>query len=77
MKTHIRRWGNSLAVRIPRAYAEQAGLSEGSQVEFVAEGQDLVLRQRRFRLDALLKDVTADNVHGEENWGRRRGREAW
>lgn len=77
MKTHIKRWGNSLAVRIPRAYAEQAGLSEGSQVEFVAEGQDLVFRRPRYRLDALLKDVKPDNVHDEQDWGARRGRETW
>lgn len=77
MKTHISRWGNSLAVRIPRAYAEQAGLSEGVQVEFVAEGATLILRKPRYRLDALLKQVTTENLHSEQNWGSRKGREAW
>ena len=77
MKTHIARWGNSLAVRIPRAYAQQAGLSEGSAVEFVAEGQALVLRRRRFRLDALLKQIKPENLHGERDWGPRVGRESW
>jgi len=77
MKTHIARWGNSLAVRIPRAYAQQAGLSEGSAVEFVAEGQALVLRRRRFRLDALLKQIKPENLHGEQDWGPRVGRESW
>jgi antitoxin MazE len=77
MKTHISRWGNSLAVRIPRAYAEQAGLSEGSQVEFVAEGEALVLRKPRYRLAALLKQVRADHLHEEQDWGPRTGREAW
>ena len=77
MKTHIGRWGNSLAVRIPRAYADQAGLSEGTAVEFAAEGQSLVLRRRRYRLDSLLKQVTPENMHGEQDWGTRKGREAW
>ena len=77
MKTHISRWGNSLAIRIPRAYAEQAGFAEGSPVEFIAEGQSLVLRRRRYRLDALLEGVNPDNVHGEQDWGARLGREAW
>jgi antitoxin MazE len=77
MKTHIARWGNSLAVRIPRAYAAQTGLAEGSQVEFVAEGQALVLRKPRYRLEALLKQVSAENLHDEQEWGPRAGREAW
>jgi antitoxin MazE len=77
MKTQIARWGNSLAVRIPRAFAEQAGLAEGAAVEFVAEGETLVLRRQRYRLDALLKQVKRENLHGEGDWGRRAGREAW
>ena len=77
MKTHISRWGNSLAVRIPRAYADQAGLSEGTQVEFIAEGQSLVLRKHRYRLDALLKQVRPETPHGEQDWGPRAGREEW
>jgi len=77
MKTRISRWGNSLAVRIPRAFADQAGLSEGSQAEFIAEGRSLVLRKHRYRLDALLKQVRPENLHGEQDWGPRAGREAW
>ena len=77
MKTRIVRWGNSLAIRIPRAYADQAGLSEGSAVEFVAEGQTLVLRRQRYRLDTLLKQINCDNIHGEEPVGRRMGRKEW
>ncbi len=77
MKTQIARWGNSLAVRIPRAYAEQAGLAEGVPVEFVPEGQTLVLRRRRYRLASLLKQVKPENLHGEIDWGPRAGRESW
>ncbi len=77
MKTQISRWGNSLAVRIPRAYADQAGLREGTAVEFVAEGKALVLRRPRYRLDELLKQIKPENVHGEQDWGPRVGREVW
>jgi antitoxin MazE len=77
MKTQIARWGNSLAVRIPRAYAEQAGLAEGAPVEFTAEGQTLVLRRRRYRLDSLLKEVKPEHLHEAVDWGPRTGRETW
>ena len=33
MKTKIQKWGNSLAVRLPKAFAEQAGIENGSDVQ--------------------------------------------
>ena len=42
---HIRKWGSSLAVRIPKAVAEQCGVSEGSAVEMDAQEGQIVLRK--------------------------------
>ncbi|MDE2293672.1 MAG: AbrB/MazE/SpoVT family DNA-binding domain-containing protein [Elusimicrobia bacterium] len=80
MEGSVQKWGNSLALRIPRALAEDARLREGSAVELEAvEGGLLVRPKRRGRvsLARLLKGVTPGNLHDEASWGGPRGKEAW
>lgn len=77
MRTRISKWGHSLAVRIPRAFAEQVGVSEGSPVEIDARGGAIVLTRSRYSLEGLLAGVRDDNLHGELGTGGRVGREEW
>lgn len=80
MTTKVQRWGNSLAVRIPKAFAEDLGLRESSAVEIsLVEGR-LVLApapERPLTLSRLLAGVTEDNVHREVETGPAVGAEAW
>ncbi len=80
MKTAIQRWGNSLAVRIPKPFAKETQLSEGAEVDLsIADGR-LVLtpvRPRRPSLAALLAMITDSNLHGEVEGGPRLGKELW
>ena len=56
MQIHIARWGNSLALRIPRALADRLGLGAGGAVE---EDRLAVRSTRRpIRLDELLARMT-------------------
>ena len=77
-RTQISKWGNNLAVRIPRAVLQKAGLKEGDRVELGtdAEGK-IVIRGavRRYSLDELIEGITPDNVHSEIQWGTPCGRE--
>lgn len=79
MRAKCQRWGNSLAVRIPKAITEQVGVRE--QDELKLEGVARVIRmrpkRRRVALDRLLKDVTPENLHGELDFGKAKGRDAW
>lgn len=78
VKGSIRKWGNSLALRIPKGLAEQARLEPGSEVDItVAEGAVVVRPVRRgpLPLASLLKGVTPANLHGEHAWGGPAGRE--
>jgi len=80
MQTKIQKWGNSLGLRIPKSFAKQAGVEAGSDVDLSIEGSDLVVRSKRrsrYRLQSLLKGVTAKNLHKEVDTGARVGREAW
>jgi antitoxin MazE len=80
MKTKVQRWGNSLAVRIPKTFAEEAGLEADSNVEMrLVKGGLLVETISEWvpSLDELLAEVTDANLHGEEEAGPARGKESW
>jgi antitoxin MazE len=79
MRTKIQKWGNSLGLRIPKAFAQELAIRDGSAVEItVSEGQILIRPQpRALRLADLLKEITDDNVHAEISTGEPRGRESW
>lgn len=70
MKTRILKWGNSLAVRIPKGYADELGLANSSPAEMTLEEGAIVLKPDRGRawdLEELLDGVTDDNLHPP--WG--------
>jgi antitoxin MazE len=78
MKGTVQRWGNSLAIRVPRAYARDLGVEEGSEVELRVDGPSLVVTPSSTpSLDALLAAITAENLHAEIDSGPGKGREAW
>jgi antitoxin MazE len=80
METRVMKWGNSLAIRIPRSVAAETGLEYGTPVDVRAEDGALVVRPvapATVDLRALLKQVRRSNLHGETPTGRRRGREVW
>lgn len=76
-KAQVAKWGNSLAVRIPKAAAEQAGLQEGDAIAIEAsEGRvELRLTKRIPTLEELVAQITSENRHGETDWGHDRGKE--
>lgn len=80
MRTRVQKWGNSLAVRIPKSFASEAGLREDSAVDLsIMEGK-LVIQPRSeepLELDDLLRGVTEENLHGEWDTGPAVGKEIW
>ena len=74
---HICKWGSSLAVRIPKAIAEQCGVSEGSAIEMDAQGGQIVIRKRTYDLNDLLNRITPENCHPEQEIGEAQGNEQW
>jgi antitoxin MazE len=78
------KWGNSLAVRIPKVLADTIKISDGKRAEIKVENGALVLRpivkparKPSYTLDELLSGMTRDNVPQEVDWGIKRGNEAW
>ena len=80
MQTRIQKWGNSLGLRIPKSFAEQAGVEAGSEVDLALEDGELIIRPTRgpqYELAVLLRGVTEENLQPEVDTGPPTGREAW
>ena len=80
MRTRVQKWGNSLALRIPKSFAEEAGLHKEGPVDMSLAGGGLVVRpvaEPRVTLKELLAGVTKENRHHEVDTGRAVGKEIW
>jgi antitoxin MazE len=76
-KAQVVKWGNSLAVRIPKAVAERARLREGDPIFIEALEGHVELRptDRIPTLEELVARITPDNRHVETKWGPAVGKE--
>lgn len=80
MRVAVRKWGNSLALRIPKFLASDSRIAQGSLVELTVEKGRLVvtpLTVPEYSLNQLLAKVRPRNLHGEVDSGRAAGRESW
>jgi len=80
MKTRIQKWGNSLALRIPKSFASEVGLQRETSVEVsLADGKLVITPVARPKptLKQLLSKVTKENLHHEVDTGSAVGNEAW
>ena len=80
MKTTAQKWGNSLAIRVPKSVAVQVGLKAKDDLEIEVQEGNVVLKphlRRVYPLEDLVKQITPQNVHDEIDVGGPTGREAW
>jgi antitoxin MazE len=80
MKTSVQRWGNSLALRIPRSFAAETRIDEGTEVELSLKSGALVIRpvvRKKHDLSDLLRRVTPANRHEAIQTGKVEGKEVW
>ena len=79
MTTLVSKWGNSLALRIPKSVAAQMDVDEGDAVDISVEDGVIVVRPAatRYSIDALAAGITVENRHRETDWGGSAGNESW
>ncbi len=80
MLTKVQKWGNSLALRIPKAFALDAQIDNDSVVEVsLVNGQIVIkpVQSPTWTLEKLLAGVNNDNIHGETDTGEAIGNEVW
>ena len=80
MKARIQKWGNSLALRIPKALAEEVHVQRNTQVELsLVNGKIVVepVKAPAWTLEDLLEGITEENLHLEVEYGPSVGKEVW
>lgn len=78
-KAQIVGWGNSQALRIPRAMLDELRIREGDEVEMMVENGRLTVRPLNLKLtlESLVSAITPENRHKEIDWGKPAGNEVW
>ena len=79
MKTRIAKWGNSLALRLPKSVVMSQSLKEGSEVEVIEHEEGILLRPATtsYDLSKLLEGIQPSNVHSSIETSKRTGKEVW
>jgi antitoxin MazE len=80
MVTKVQKWGNSLALRIPKAFALEAQLENDSIVELTMSESQIIITPvvaPRWNLEELLAGINKKNIHGEVGNGKAVGKEFW
>ena len=80
MQTIIKKWGNSLALRIPKLFASDANLKQNKLVELsINKGSIIItpISEKEYSLEKLLKGISKNNLHGEFDTGAPVGKEIW
>lgn len=79
MQLSIAKWGNSLALRLPRHVVSGANLAEGTPVEIFVRDGNLVVTpvRKKYKLSELLAQMTLEHKSDETNWGEQQGDEVW
>ena len=80
IKSTVKKWGNSAAVRIPAVVMKATRLDLNDAVSVRDEDGRIIiepLRQKAYDLDELLKGITRENQHDEIDFGHSVGKEAW
>ncbi len=76
----VKKWGNSLAIRIPKSFAKEINLDSGTKINLTLENGRLIiepLKQKEYNLNDLLLEVNEDNIHSEYSSGDPKGKEIW
>ena len=80
MQTKIKKWGNSLALRIPKLFALDANLKINKMVDISIDKHSIIITpidEKEYSLKKLLEGVTENNLHGEFDTGTPVGKEIW
>jgi len=78
MRTRIAKWGNSLALRLPKAITSSHFMKEGTEIELTEHPEGILLRPAgtSYELEQLLKGVRKGNLHSGIETGEQTGKEA-
>ena len=80
MRIKIQKWGNSLALRIPKAFAFQSRIRQDEYVNLTLDNDKIIvepIEEKKYSLEELVAGIKKSNLHKEINFGKRAGAEQW
>ena len=80
MRIKIQKWGNSLALRIPKAFAFQSKIREDEYVDLTLDENKIVIEpvvEKKYSLKKLVSEISRSNIHHETDFGNQAGNEHW
>ena len=78
MEAVVRKWGNSLGIRIPNLIVRELSLKDGSFVDIRDKGKEIIIKPvQRTRLSEMLSKINEQNLHREIETGGPVGKEIW
>jgi antitoxin MazE len=79
MVTAVKRWGNSLGIRIPKAIAQQLNISDGANISINVNNDLIEISKvpQKMTLKDKLQSITPENLHSEVSTGTPVGNEIW
>jgi antitoxin MazE len=78
MQTKVQKWGNSLALRIPKSFALNMDIKQNEFVDLsIGDGKLIItpITEKEYSLKELLAGVSEDNLHEEFDTGIPVGKE--
>ena len=74
----VKKWGNSLGIRLPKKIARLLHIDSGTEVDVSVRDKEIIIKMHQSELDTLLDKITPSNIHNE-TWeeGRTKGNEIW
>jgi antitoxin MazE len=78
MEAVVKKWGNSLGIRIPNHIVREFSLKDGSFVDINDVGKEIIIKPiQKSKLSELLSKIKDQNIHEEIETGDPVGKEIW
>jgi antitoxin MazE len=78
MEAIIKKWGNSLGIRIPNLITRELSLKDGSFVDIKDEKGEIIIKPKgQNKLSELISKINENNIHGEVETNGPVGNEIW
>lgn len=79
IRAQLVKWGNSQAVRIPKAVVEQANLQAGDELKIQVQEGRITIEALcpKLTLESLVAGITRKNRYPEQDWSEPVGKEVW
>ena len=78
MTVSIKKWGNSLALRIPKDIAQTLHIENNSTLELsIKDGALVIEPQKSTLLESLVSRIDVNKLHVEVDTGKVVGNEEW